>query len=45
METYYTQKEYNDMKRTLEKKVRLLERQNQSLKDKIEKLKKQDVAD
>jgi len=45
METYYTQKEYNDMKRTFEKKVRLLERQNQSLKDKIEKLKKQDVAD
>ena len=45
MDTYYTQKEYNDMKRTFEKKVRLLERQNQSLKDKIEKLKKQNVAD
>lgn len=45
MDTYYTQKEYNDMRRTFEKKVRLLERQNQSLKYKIEKLKKQDVAD
>ena len=45
MDTYYTQKEYNDMKRTYEKKVRMLERQNQNLKDKVEKLKKKDVAD
>ena len=42
METYYTKKEYNDMKRSLEKKIQLLERQNKSLKD---KLKKKDVAD
>ena len=42
METYYSKKEYNDMKRSLEKKIQLLERQNKSLKD---KLKKKDVAD
>lgn len=45
METYYTKKEYNDMKRSLEKKVQMLERQNKSLTDKLKKLKKKDVAD
>lgn len=43
METYYSKKEYNDMKRSLEKKIQLLERQNKSLTDKIKKLK--NVAD
>lgn len=32
METYYTKKEYNEMKRSLEKKINLLERQNERLK-------------
>lgn len=45
METYYTKKEYNDMKRSFEKKVNLLEKQNAALKDKIKKLKNKDVAD
>jgi chaperonin cofactor prefoldin len=45
METYYTKKEYNDMKRSLEKKIQMLERQNKSLTDKLKKLKKKDVAD
>ena len=45
METYYTKKEYNDMKRSYEKKIQLLERQNKSLADKITKLKNKDVAD
>lgn len=45
METYYTKKEYNDMKRSYEKKIQLLERQNKSLTDKITKLKNKDVAD
>lgn len=42
METYYTKKEYNDMKRSLEKKIELLEKQNKRL---VDKLKKKDVAD
>ena len=45
METYYTKKEYNDMKRSLEKRIQVLERQNQNLTDKVKKLKKKDVAD
>jgi chaperonin cofactor prefoldin len=45
METYYTKKEYNDMKRSLEKKIQMLERQIKSLTDKLKKLKKKDVAD
>ena len=45
METYYTKKEYNDMKRSLEKKIQMLERQNKSLTDNLKKLKKKDVAD
>lgn len=32
METYYTKKEYNDMKRSLEKKIQMLEKQNERLK-------------
>jgi exonuclease VII small subunit len=32
METYYSKKEYNDMKRSLEKKIQMLERQNERLK-------------
>ena len=43
MEIYYSKREYNDMKRSLEKKIKLLESQNKSLTDKIKKLK--DVAD
>lgn len=42
METYYTKKEYNDMKRSLEKRILLLEKQNKRL---VDKLKKKDVAD
>ena len=45
METYYTKKEYNDMKRSLEKRIKVLERQNQILSDKCKKLKNKDVAD
>ena len=33
METYYTKKEYNDMKRSLEKKINLLEKQVEKLKE------------
>ena len=39
METYYSKKEYNDMKRTLEKRIQVLERQNKQLFDKLQKLK------
>ena len=39
METYYSKKEYNDMKRTLEKRIQVLERQNKQLSDKLQKLK------
>ena len=39
METYYSKKEYNDMKRVLEKKIQVLERQNKQLSDKLQKLK------
>lgn len=45
MDTYYSKKEYNDMKRTLEKKIALLERQVKSLSDKLNKLKNKNVAD
>ena len=45
METYYSKKEYNDMKRSYEKKIQLLERRNKLLTDKLKKLKKKDVAD
>ena len=37
METYYTKKEYNDMKKLLEKKIQMLEKQNKKLMDKIQK--------
>ena len=33
METYYTKKEYNDMKRSLEKKINLLAKQVEKLKE------------
>ena len=45
MDTYYSKKEYNDMKRSFEKKIQLLERRIKSLTDKLQKLKKKDVAD
>lgn len=45
MDTYYSKKEYNDMKRTYEKKIALLERQVKSLSDKLNKLKNKNVAD
>ena len=45
MDTYYSKKEDNDMKRTLEKKIALLERQVKSLSDKLNKLKNKNVAD
>ena len=35
METYYSKKEYNDMKKSLEKKISILEKQNQKLSKKI----------
>jgi hypothetical protein len=37
METYYSKKEYNDMKKLLEKKIQMLEKQNKKLVDKIQK--------
>jgi chaperonin cofactor prefoldin len=45
MEVYYTKKEYNDMKRSLEKKIQLLKKQNETLSAKIKELKKKNVAD
>lgn len=45
MDTYYSKKEYNDMKRSYEKKIQLLERHIKRLTDKLKKLKKKDVAD
>lgn len=35
METYYSKKEFNDMKKTLEKKILLLEKRNQKLMEKV----------
>lgn len=32
MDNYYSVKEYNEMKRSLEKKINLLEKQNERLK-------------
>jgi prefoldin subunit 5 len=37
METYYSKKEYNDMKKLLERKIQMLEKQNKKLMDKIQK--------
>lgn len=45
MDTYYSKKEYNDMKRSLEKKISSLVRQNTNLTNKLKKLKQQNVAD
>ena len=45
MDTYYSKKEYNEMKRSLEKKILMLERQNKRLSDKLKKLNKKGVAD
>lgn len=45
MDTYYSIKEYNEMKRSLEKKILMLERKNKRLSDKLKKLNKKDVAD
>lgn len=39
METYYSKKEYNDMKKSLEKKISILEKQNQKLSEKIKEQK------
>lgn len=44
MDTYYSKVEYNEMKRSLEKKISLLERQNKRLSDKLKELNKKDVA-
>ena len=44
METYYSKKEYNDMKRSLEKKIQMLEKQNEKLKKsnkELEEIKKE----
>lgn len=35
METYYTKKEFNDMKQALEKKIKMLEKQNKALLNKL----------
>ena len=40
METYYSKKEFNDMKKTLEKKILLLEKRNQKLMEKIKEQQK-----
>jgi chaperonin cofactor prefoldin len=45
MEVYYTKKEFKDMKKSLEKKIQLLTKQNQVLTEKVKKLQKKDVAD
>ena len=37
MEVYYSKKEYKDMKKLLEKKIKMLEKQNKKLMDKIQK--------
>ena len=37
MEVYYSKKEYKDMKKILEKKIQMLEKQNKKLMDKIQK--------
>lgn len=44
MDAYYSKKEYNEMKRSLEKKISLLERKNQRLSNKIKELNKKGVA-
>ena len=41
METYYSKKEYNDMKKFYERKIKSLEKQVEKL---TEKLKNKDVA-
>lgn len=38
METYYTKKEYNDMKKFYEKKIQSLEKQNEKLVKKVNAL-------
>ena len=46
METYYSKKEYNDMKRSLEKKIDSLKKQNEYLKktnQELVKIKKEDL--
>ena len=45
METYYSKKEYNDMKKAYEKRIASLERQVKSLSDKLNKHKNKNVAD
>lgn len=35
METYYTKKEYSDMKKALEKKINMLNKQVQKLLEKV----------
>ena len=40
METYYSKKEFNDMKKTLEKKILLLEKRNQKLMEKVKEQQK-----
>lgn len=42
METYYTKKEYNEMKNLLKKKIKSLEKQNKCL---LDKLKTKNVTD
>lgn len=37
METYYTKQEYIELKRTLERKIRNLEKRNKQLIEKLEK--------
>jgi chaperonin cofactor prefoldin len=45
MEVYYTKKEYKDMQRSYEKRIKQLEKQIAILSDKLKNLKKKDVAD
>ena len=44
METYYTKKEYNEMKKSLEKKIALLEKQNQKLTIKVKEQKELNIS-
>jgi hypothetical protein len=44
MDAYFSKKEYNEMKRSLEKKILMLERKNQRLSNKLKELNKKDVA-
>lgn len=45
MEVYYTKQEYNDMKKSLEKQLKLANKTIKKLEDKIKDLKKKHVTE